>query len=302
MPNQTSPSLQLRALEKSFGAKVALRDVSFSVEPGEIFGFCGRNGAGKTTTMRIVLGVLSADAGTVEFAGRPVTADIRTRFGYMPAERGLYPKMTARSQLTYFARLHGASRSDAAASAHRWAERLEFTQHLDDQVEKLSTGNKQRVQLAIALVADPLALILDEPFSGLDPLAAESVAKVLADIAASGVPVLFSSHQLELVEQLADRVGIIEDGSMHAVGGIDELRAADGEELCIRMSGVTPGWAAHLPDVTVLSEQGETAVVALNGSVDDQHVLRAALRLGSVHEFSRRRRSLAQIYRDAVTP
>ena len=201
---------------------MALDGVSFAVAPGQMFGFVGPNGAGKTTTMRIVLGVLGADAGRVLWNGAPVDHAVRTRFGYMPEERGLYPKMRVRAQLVYFAALHGvASPKDAA---ERWIERLGLSERAEDRVEELSLGNQQRVQLAAALVHEPELLVLDEPFSGLDPVGVDVLSGVLTEYAATGVPVLFSSHQLELVERLCQAVAIIKDGRLVASGLVDELR------------------------------------------------------------------------------
>ena len=203
---------------------VALGGVSFTVEAGQMFGFVGPNGAGKTTTMRIVLGVLAADRGEVLFGGRPVDFEMRTRFGYMPEERGLYPKMRVRDQLVYLARLHGRDAASAAASADDWIERLGLTDRAGDRVEQLSLGNQQRVQLAAALVHEPELLVLDEPFSGLDPVGVDVLSGVLADYASRGVPVVFSSHQLELVERLCEAVAIIKDGRLVASGTVEELR------------------------------------------------------------------------------
>src|SRR6185436_15703812 len=171
------------------------------------FGFVGPNGAGKTTTMRIILGVLTADGGEVRWRGSPVDAGTRRRFGYMPEERGLYPKMRVRTQLVYLASLHGVADPEAAAS--RWIERL---------------GLQQRVQLAAALVHEPELLVLDEPFSGLDPVGVDVLSGVLREYAATGVPVVFSSHQLELVERLCEAVAIIKDGRLVASGTVEALR------------------------------------------------------------------------------
>ena len=172
--------------------------------------------------MRIVLGVLSADRGEVRWRGAPVNTDTRTRFGYMPEERGLYPKMRVRTQLTYLAALHGVDAPEAAAD--RWIERLGLTERAGDRVEELSLGNQQRVQLAAALVHEPELLVLDEPFSGLDPTGVDVLSGVLSEYAATGVPVVFSSHQLELVERLCEAVAIIKDGRLVASGDVEELR------------------------------------------------------------------------------
>jgi ABC-2 type transport system ATP-binding protein len=293
--------LEIARISKRFGTRQALDDVSFTVEPGEVFGFVGSNGAGKTTTMRIVLGVLSADAGEVRWKGRPVDADLRRRIGYMPEMRGLYPKMRVGEQLRYLARLHGLSGPEATAAVTRWTGRLGVGARLGDEVQKLSLGNQQRVQLCAALVHDPEVLVLDEPFSGLDPTAVEVMSSVLRDKADAGVPVIFSSHQLELVERLCDRIGIIAGGRMVAVGSVADLRERDGAATVLDVDGPPAGWAATLPGVEVLSDDGAGRTrVRLTAGTDDQDVLRAALAAGPVHEFRRWHPPLTELYRDVV--
>jgi ABC-2 type transport system ATP-binding protein len=223
--------LELDRLCKRYGDRTVLEGVSFSVRPGEMFGFVGANGAGKTTTMRIILGVLNADAGSVRWDGRDVDAATRRQFGYMPEERGLYPKMPVREQLVYFARLHGFTAPAAATATDELLERLGLTERANDRVEALSLGNQQRVQLAAALVHDPVLLVLDEPFSGLDPVGVDALAEVLSERVASGVPVVFSSHQLELVERLCDSIGVLGRGRILASGTLAELQSAPGASL-----------------------------------------------------------------------
>jgi ABC-2 type transport system ATP-binding protein len=293
--------LEIRGISKRFGAVEALRDVSFGVAEGEVFGFVGGNGAGKSTTMRIVLGVLAADAGEVLWKGAPVDAAVRGRIGYMPEERGLYPKMKVGEQLRYLAQLHGRSPADAAAATTRWTERLDVAARLGDEVQKLSLGNQQRVQLCAALVHDPEVLVLDEPFSGLDPTAVEVMSAVLREKAATGVPVIFSSHQLELVERLCDRIGVISAGRMVAVGTVDELRARESGAVVLDVDGPPAGWADGLPGVEVVEKDGARSRIRLAGEVDDQAVLAAALSAGPVHGFTRHRPPLTEIYRDVVT-
>src|SRR3954453_17266629 len=181
--------------------------------------------------MRIILGVLSADRGEVRWRGAGVTAETRRRFGYMPEERGLYPKMRVRGQLEYLAALHGVAAPGAPGS--RWIERLGIAERADDRVETLSLGNQQRVQLAAALVHEPELLVLDEPFSGLAPVGVDVLSGVLAEYAATGVPVVFSSHQLELVERLCEAVAIIKDGRLVASGSVEDLRGP-GPARCAR--------------------------------------------------------------------
>jgi ABC-2 type transport system ATP-binding protein len=291
--------LDIGGISKRFGALQALDGVTFAVRPGEVFGFVGSNGAGKTTTMRVVLGVVEPDAGTVTWQGRPVDSGVRGRIGYMPEERGLYPKMKVGAQLRYLARLHGLSREQATAAVERWTEALGVAGRLDDEVQKLSLGNQQRVQLAAALAHDPEVLVLDEPFSGLDPTAVEVMSGVLRDKAAAGVPVIFSSHQLDLVERICDRVGIIAEGRMVAVGSVEELRSQEGEAV-FDVDGPPPGWEAALAGAQVVLAEGGRTRVRVEPGTDDQQVLRAALAAGPVHEFRRYRPPLTELYRDVV--
>ncbi len=204
--------LELEGITRRFGDRLALDGVSFVVRPGEVVGFVGRNGAGKTTAMRIAMGVLQADDGEVRWAGAPITAADRLRFGYMPEERGLYPKMRCLDQLRYLAELSGVPRSGSAAHVVALLDRLGLADRHGEPVERLSLGNQQRVQLAAALLGEPRLLVLDEPFSGLDPVGVDVLSGVLAEYVSRGTGVLFSSHQLELLERLVDRVVMIDAG------------------------------------------------------------------------------------------
>jgi ABC-2 type transport system ATP-binding protein len=293
--------LEIDRVSKRYGDVVALRDVSFQVGAGEVFGFVGPNGSGKTTTMRIVLGVLAADAGQVRWAGEPVTLRTRRRIGYMPEERGLYPAMGVLEQLVYFAELHGMAARDARRSAAAWLGRLGLADRERDQLQKLSLGNQQRVQLVAALVFGPEVLVLDEPFSGLDPVAVDVMSRVLRERADAGVPVVFSSHQLELVENLCDRVGIIRSGEMVACGTVDELRRGAADRFWVDAPAAPAGWADGLPGVRPVRAEGSRVLVELDGAADDQAVLAAALRTGPVREFRRDRPSLSELFRHVVT-
>jgi ABC-2 type transport system ATP-binding protein len=291
--------LELQELTRRYGEVVALDDLSFAVREGQMFGFVGPNGAGKTTTMRIILGVLEADRGEVRWRGRPVDAETRRRFGYMPEERGLYPKMRVRDQLEYFARLHGLPATEAGNAADYWIERLGVAERAGDRVEQLSLGNQQRVQLAAALVHNPEVLVLDEPFSGLDPVGVDVLAEVLADRAADGIPVIFSSHQLELVERLCEAVAIINHGRLVAAGPVEELRTAGGERRYqVEVVDATTDWTDSLEGVTVLEKANGRVVLAVEG--DEQRVLDAARSAGRVVHFSAAQPTLAQVFRQAV--
>jgi ABC-2 type transport system ATP-binding protein len=291
--------LELQGLSRRYGEVVALDDLSFTVREGQMFGFVGPNGAGKTTAMRIVLGVLEPDRGAVRWRGRPVDVETRRRFGYMPEERGLYPKMRVRDQLEYFARLHGLTAAEAGNAADYWIERLGVAERAGDRVEQLSLGNQQRVQLAAALVHNPEVLVLDEPFSGLDPVGVDVLAEVLADRAADGIPVIFSSHQLELVERLCEAVAIINRGRLVASGSVEELRSRGGERRWqVEVADAASDWAAGLEGVTVVEKTNGRVVLAVEG--DEQRVLDAARAAGRVVHFSAVQPSLAQLFRQAV--
>ena len=296
-----APILQLRGLSKRFGDVVALRGLELEVQPGEVFGFVGSNGAGKTTTMRIVMGVMAADAGDVLWQGAPITFETRRRAGYMPEERGLYPKQKIAEQLRYLGELHGLEPAAAAAATDAWLERLGLAGRTRDDLLKLSHGNQQRVQLAAALIFDPLLLILDEPFAGLDPEAVDAMSAVLREQAAAGKPVIFSSHQLELVERLCDRVGIIRRGELVACGTVDELRGGGPARLWVEAPRAGAGWADGLPGVTVVDRRPSGVLLELAPDADDQAVLRAALATGPVREFRHERPSLLELFREYVS-
>jgi ABC-2 type transport system ATP-binding protein len=293
--------LELRGLTRRYGEVVALDDLSFSVREGQMFGFVGPNGAGKTTAMRIVLGVLEPDAGEVRWRGRPVDAQSRQRMGYMPEERGLYPKMRVRDQLEYFARLHGLSPKDARDSTTYWTERLGVAERSGERVEQLSLGNQQRVQLAAALVHGPELLVLDEPFSGLDPVGVDVLAEVLAERARGGVPVIFSSHQLDLVERLCEAVAIINRGRLVATGAVAELRSSGRDHRYqIEVAGTTGDWAGGLPGTTVIERRNGRVVLEVERDGDEQRVLDAARAAGRVIHFSAVEPTLADLFRQAV--
>jgi len=293
--------LELIDLSRRFGDVVALDSVSFSVAEGETVGFVGPNGAGKTTAMRIALGVLAADSGEVRWRGKPVDQNVRRRFGYMPEERGLYPKMRVLDQLVYLATLHGLSRADATAEAGRMIDVLGVAGRARDRTDALSLGNQQRVQLAAALVHRPELLVLDEPFSGLDPVGVDVLTGVLRERAEAGVPVVFSSHQLDLVERLCESVVLINKGRIVAAGRIADLRSRDHRRLVrVEVLGAPPDWYATLPGVRVLDHFPDGAILELSDFLRERDVLDAARAAGDVRHFSVVQPSLTEIFREAV--
>ncbi|REF94811.1 ABC-2 type transport system ATP-binding protein [Asanoa ferruginea] len=292
--------LHLEAINRSFGDRRVLRDVTFDVTAGRMTGFVGANGAGKTTSMRIILGVLAPDSGEVTWQGSRLTREDRRRFGYMPEERGLYPKMTVRDQLVYLGRLHGLSLDTVRRNVNELLEWLSLGERADDPVENLSLGNQQRAQIAAALVHDPDVLVLDEPFSGLDPMAVDTVVTVLRERTHRGVPVLFSSHQLDVVERLCDDLVIIADGSIRAAGSRDSLRDAYTQNRFSIVVAGDAGWLRDQPGVSLVDLDGARAVFDLAADADDQAVLRAALERGAVRSFGPVTPSLAEIFREVA--
>jgi len=292
--------LHLEGLVKTYGDRRVLDDVGFDVAQGRLTGFVGGNGAGKTTTMRIALGVLSADAGTVTLNDAAITGDDRRRFGYMPEERGLYPKMKVLEQIVYLARLHGFSRTEAAQRAEALLTELGLGERLNDKIETLSLGNQQRAQIAAALVHEPEVLILDEPFSGLDPMAVEVVARVLQSRAAAGAAVLFSSHQLDVVERLCDDLVIIAAGRVRAQGTRDQLRDEFSEPRYELVTSGDIGWLRDEPGVTVVEFDGGYARFDVDDDAAAHRVLRHAVERGDVTAFTPQRPTLAEIFTEVV--
>jgi ABC-2 type transport system ATP-binding protein len=298
----TNGALELLDLRRRYGDVVALDGLTFSVPPGQVFGFLGPNGAGKTTAMRAVVGVVSLDGGEVRWRGAPMDTRARRAVGYMPEERGLYPGMVVLEQLEYIGRLHGLSADAAREAARHWIERLGVAEKAHDKVEALSQGNQQRVQLAAALVHDPDMLVLDEPFSGLDPVGVDAMSEVLAERAEEGATVLFSSHQLDLVENICRSVAIIHRGRLVAEGDVETLRRSGQPRLAVRVAGDFEGhWAEHVAWMAdVEGVKAGTVVLALAAGADSQVVLDAARAAGPVEHFAFERRRLSEIFREAV--
>jgi ABC-2 type transport system ATP-binding protein len=306
----------MRGLRYRFGDRIALDGVDLDVRAGVLTGLLGPNGAGKTTLMRVLLGILEPLAGTIERAGRAVTAADRRRWGYMPQERALYPAMRVGEQLTYFGRVHGLTRVAADRAGRGLAERLGLADRWDDRTDKLSGGLQQRLQLATALLGDPEVLILDEPFAGLDPLAVTELADVLAVAVTAGTTVLFSSHQLDLVQDLCERIALIDQGRLLLEGEVATLRASWGRKQ-LRLTvqppppagpegpppqtdGAGMGWLRQFPDVRVAERTAEGVRLELPAHVDPLAVLDAARGAGRVLDFGLELPNLSALFHDAV--
>jgi ABC-2 type transport system ATP-binding protein len=294
--------LQVEDVSKRFGQVQALSRCTFTAAAGRLVGLLGPNGAGKTTLMRCLLGLVTPDSGTMRWQGAPLTPRIQRGFGYMPEERGLYPSMPVREQVQYFARLSGLSPAEASRAADAVIERVELTAQAERRIEQLSHGNQQRVQLAVALVHTPVLLVLDEPFSGLDPLGVDALADVLRMLTAEGAGVLFSSHQLDLVEHLCQDVVTLDHGRVVLAGPLDRLKAqATRRHVEIAFAGVpAPGWSDALPDAACRVLDERHVRIDLTRDADLPEVLRAAHAAGGLLRFDFEPPTLQELFREAV--
>jgi ABC-2 type transport system ATP-binding protein len=278
--------LSIRELRKRFGDVQALDGVTLDAPPGRLVGFLGRNGAGKTTAMRAIFALITPDSGTVTWNGQAITDDVRRRFGYMPEQRGLYPKMRIVDQLVYLGRLHGIDADEARTNATRLLEGFGLAPRAGDRLEQLSHGNQQRVQLAATLLHDPELLVLDEPFSGLDPVGVESMVEVLRKRAAEGASIVFSSHQLDLVEDICDDVVIIDGGTTVLHGELAALQ----RDSAMRVVEV------RYEDATVGTRSWE-----ISTGEPIEAALAAAERDGALASFAVRPPSVTELFKRAVT-
>ena len=293
--------LSIQDLTKSFGEITALDRCSFEVASGRMIGFLGPNGAGKTTAMRAIFGLVRPDSGTITWKGQPVTHESCLRFGYMPEQRGLYPKMRARDQVAYLGRLHGMTPRKAREAAEEWLDRFGLADRSADTIESLSHGNQQRVQLATALVHDPDLLVLDEPFSGLDPLAVETMSEILTEQAEAGKAVVFSSHQLDLVEDICQDVAIIHEGRIVVEGVVRTLKAdAPIRHLELEVGGNAEQLLASLNGVRSVEFDGVRHTVLIEARSDVRGFLARAQEAGELHHFSYTTPSLSDLFREAV--
>jgi len=285
---------------KRFGSVLALDSCTFAARPGRLTGFLGPNGAGKTTAMRAVFGLVELDAGTVQWRGAPIGLAHRARFGYMPEERGLYPRMRVRDQLVYLGQLCGRTTREVGRSVDSWLERLGLVERAKERLDALSHGNQQRVQLIAALVNEPELLVLDEPFSGLDPLAINTMSALLAELAAKGATVLFSSHQLDLVEDICEDVVIVNEGHIVRAGELTELRATVPQRFVdIHYRGGPLDWAT-LGAVQLVESDAGRVRLRVERDIDLTAIVGAAQRNAEILSFTFQPPTLSELFRQAV--
>ena len=289
-------------LRKAFGNVEAVQDVSFRIARGSTFGLLGPNGAGKTTTMRMILGILTPDSGAVSWDGTRIDGAMRRRFGYLPEERGLYGKMKVREQIVYFGRLHGLYEPEAAKRADAWIANLALQEYSNRPSGELSKGNQQKVQVACAAVHAPELLILDEPFSGLDPMNAEMLLKTLKALQAQGTTLVLSSHQMWQLEELCDVFCIIAGGRNAAAGTLAELRAAWPTRV-LRVeptSDALKAVLATLPGARALPAENGTLQYEVPAGSELPEILRRLVAVGAVTRFEALAPSLQEIYLRAI--
>ncbi len=296
-------TLRIAGLRKRFGDVQALDGVSFEVHPGEVFGFLGANGAGKTTTMRIALGLLRADEGTVTWKDRPTRSWPRQTWGYMPEERGLYLRMPVMDQLVYFASLYGVPRAKARSEALEWLARFRIAEYADRRAETLSKGNQQKVQYIATILHDPDVILMDEPFSGLDPVNVALLKAAFLEMRDRGKTLVFSTHQLEQAEELCDSVAIIDHGRVVTSGPTRDVKRSTGHQV-VRVATAgdgTGGWLRELPHVTVTRDGRDYTELLVDAGANPQAVLRAAIAHGDeVLRFEVADSSLEEVFVERV--
>jgi ABC-2 type transport system ATP-binding protein len=293
-------SLIVDSITKRFGDVVALDDASFTVEPGRIFGLLGSNGAGKTTSMRIVLDILRADSGVVTWQGVENTKLPRKTWGYLPEERGLYPRMKVGEQLRFFSALYGVPDADARAIIDEWLERFRIPEYLDRRVEELSKGNQQKIQFMAAILHDPAVLIMDEPFTGLDPINVRLLKEAFLAMRDRGKTLIFSTHQMEQVEELCESIAIVDRGNVVVSGSLRDVKRAMGRQV-VRLAtdgdGHGVGWLSDLPGVTLTAEREDFVELQVPADQDPETILRTALQRGDrVTRFEIAEPSLEEVF------
>ncbi len=277
-------SLLVEHLNKNFGQFQAITDLSMDVQEGALFGFLGPNGAGKTTTMRLILDLIRPDSGQITWNSTPVRAVARRSFGYLPEERGLYPKMEVEAQLLFLARLSGLSKQDARVALEEWLERFQITANRQTKLEALSKGNQQKVQFLAAVLHDPTILIMDEPFSGLDPVNVAVLKEVFLELHRRGKTIIFSTHQLEQVEELCEDMVLINKGQAVVQGRVQEIKRQHGRNVAHLKLDNDPDapWLEQLPGVQVTKRRQDYLELQLQAGLNPNLIVEAALAHGGI--------------------
>jgi ABC-2 type transport system ATP-binding protein len=294
-------ALELAGVRKSYDEFVAVNDLSFAIKPGTIYGLLGPNGAGKTSTLRMIIGIIVPDSGQVLFLGEPLGRAHRSRFGYLPEERGLYKKMKVLTHLVLLAQLKGLTSAEATKRAQHWCERLELTAWTDKKVEELSKGMQQKVQFIGAILHDPELIVMDEPFSGLDPASALALKDALLELAKNGKTILLSTHRMDQAERLCQSICLINHGSAVLEGDLDQIKSHYGRcSVQIKYDGDAS--FLHEPKlVQSFNDYGTYVEVRLTPGADTQELLRLAFSKAKLDRFEVMQPSLEEIFIEAVS-
>jgi ABC-2 type transport system ATP-binding protein len=294
------PIVELQHVRKAYDTKIAVADLSFQIEPGSMFGLLGPNGSGKTSTIRMMIGMTVPDSGTVKLFGQPFQRDLLTRVGYLPEERGLYKKMKVIDQLIFLGELHGLDAATAGKRAYAWCERMEISEAIEKKTEELSKGMQQKIQFIAALLHDPDLIIMDEPFSGLDPVNATLLQDTLVDLRNQGRSILFSTHRMDQVEKLCDAIALINRGNLVLSGGMREIKSRYPRN---RVQVIFDGDARFLehPSVESAKNYSGHAEIKLHDDASAQHLLAAAIENGTqINHFEVMEPTLEEIFIEAV--
>jgi len=296
--------LMVEHVDKSFGQLHVIKDLSMEVKEGSIFGFLGANGAGKTTTMRMILDILRPDSGSITWNGKDMREIPRHNLGYLPEERGLYPKVEVQEQLLFLARLNGLTKTEALAHLDEWLERFEIPQYRKMKVEELSKGNQQKIQFLATILHDPIILIMDEPFSGLDPVNANLLKEAFLEMHRRGKTIIFSTHQLEQVEELCEDVVIIDKGQTIIKGSVREVKRQQGRNVARLKLDNDPEalWLDSLPGVKVTKRRQDYIEMNIPSNLNPNLIIEEALRHGAIiSRFEITEPSLTDIFIEKVS-
>ncbi|MDR1605692.1 MAG: ABC transporter ATP-binding protein [Streptococcaceae bacterium] len=292
--------LALQNLTKTFGDKVAVDRLNMTVEAGSIMGLIGQNGAGKTTTFRMILDFIKADTGVITWQQQPITQEVKQRIGFLPEERGLYQKLTIEEQILYFAELHGMKRTEARAELLDWMTRLEVIGKISDKVQTLSKGNAQKVQFIATLIHRPEFLILDEPFTGLDPVNTSLLMAEIKQLRDNGAAIIFSSHNMSGVASLSDQLTMLKKGKVVLQGGIYEIRESFGRTHIYVESDVPSAELAAMSGVVSLAPQGQGRMIHVSDETVGRDIFKKVSETGYVQAFVQAPPTLDEIFRQEV--
>lgn len=290
-------TLKIDKVRKSFGDKIAVDNLNMVVKPGEVMGLIGQNGAGKTTTFRMILNFISADQGKITWQDGPITQEIKQKIGFLPEERGLYQKMTVEDQILYFAELHGMKRADARIKLQDWMKRLEVVGKPTDKVQTLSKGNAQKIQFIATLIHEPEFLILDEPFTGLDPVNTELLRNEIKRSRDKGAAVIFSNHNMSDVELLSDHLLMLKGGQTILNGTVEAIRASYGRTRIYLESDLPNEELSVITGVESIEKRGSDRSIKISEAEVGREIFQKVAKDGYVQAFVQSPPSLDEIFR-----